>query len=164
MCFFKINFAGLLMFTFLSYMLAIGAVVLMYMFYTAASFGLINFIHINELFFTKRIIGCMLFCEVVIVKIWFKKSENLLQGNSCHMPKLFISLNIILCVLVSVLSILPRIQERMPRSGLLQSSFITLYVMYITWSALINNPGLLLFSMQLKNLSSNIKKNVKKLA
>ncbi|VDM94731.1 unnamed protein product, partial [Onchocerca ochengi] len=61
-------------------------------------------------------------------------------GNSCYMPKLFISLNIILCLLVSALSILPRIQERMPRSGLLQSSFITLYVMYITWSALINNP------------------------
>ncbi|VDK76905.1 unnamed protein product [Litomosoides sigmodontis] len=61
-------------------------------------------------------------------------------GNSCHMPKLFISLNIILCILVSILSVLPRIQEQMPRSGLLQSSFITLYVMYITWSALINNP------------------------
>ncbi|VDO22794.1 unnamed protein product [Brugia timori] len=91
----------LLMFTFVSYLLAVGAVVLMYMFYTTVSFGL---------------------------------------GNLCHMPKLFISLNVILCVLVSVLSVLPRIQERMPRSGLLQSSFITLYVMYITWSALINNP------------------------
>ncbi|MCP9264573.1 putative serine incorporator [Dirofilaria immitis] len=90
-------YCGLLTFTFLSYMLAVGAAVLMYMFYT--------------------------------------------PGNSCYMPKLFISFNIVLCVLVSALSILPRIQERMPRSGLLQSSFITLYVMYITWSALINNPG-----------------------
>uniref|UniRef100_A0A158N8M2 Serine incorporator 1 n=4 Tax=Onchocerca TaxID=6281 RepID=A0A158N8M2_ONCVO len=89
-------YCGLLTFTFLTYMLAVVALILMYMFYTA--------------------------------------------GNSCYMPKLFISLNIILCLLVSALSILPRIQERMPRSGLLQSSFITLYVMYITWSALINNP------------------------
>ncbi|CAG9540935.1 unnamed protein product [Cercopithifilaria johnstoni] len=89
-------YCGLLVFTCLAYTLAIGAVVLMYIFYTS--------------------------------------------GNSCYMPKLFISFNVILCVLVSVLSILPRIQEQMPRSGLLQSSFITLYVVYITWSALINNP------------------------
>ncbi|VDK18005.1 unnamed protein product [Anisakis simplex] len=62
------------------------------------------------------------------------------SGAPCHLPKFFISFNLILCVIVSVLSILPSIQERMPRSGLLQSSFITLYTMYITWSALINNP------------------------
>uniref|UniRef100_A0A915PRJ9 Serine incorporator 3 n=1 Tax=Setaria digitata TaxID=48799 RepID=A0A915PRJ9_9BILA len=89
-------YCGLLSFTFLSYVLAICAVILMYMFYTS--------------------------------------------GSSCQLPKLFISFNLIICVLVSVISILPRVQERMPRSGLLQSSFITLYVMYITWSALINNP------------------------
>lgn len=67
--------------------------------------------------------------------------EILLQGGACHLPKFFISFNVILCGIVSALSILPRIQERMPRSGLLQSSFITLYAVYITWSALINNPG-----------------------
>uniref|UniRef100_A0A915BSM8 Serine incorporator 3 n=1 Tax=Parascaris univalens TaxID=6257 RepID=A0A915BSM8_PARUN len=61
-------------------------------------------------------------------------------GGSCHLPKFFISFNLILCIIVSAISILPRIQERMPRSGLLQSSFITLYTMYVTWSALINNP------------------------
>ncbi|VDN58930.1 unnamed protein product [Dracunculus medinensis] len=61
-------------------------------------------------------------------------------GGACHLPKFFISFNVILCFLASIFSILGRIQEHMPRSGLLQSSFITLYTMYITWSALINNP------------------------
>ncbi|VDN06209.1 unnamed protein product [Thelazia callipaeda] len=61
-------------------------------------------------------------------------------GDSCHLPKFIITFNLILCVFISILSVLPRVQERMPRSGLLQSSFIALYVMYITWSALINNP------------------------
>jgi hypothetical protein len=47
----------------------------------------------------------------------------------------------ILCVAVSVLSITPRVQEAQPRSGLLQSAVVTLYVVYLTWSAVSNNPN-----------------------
>lgn len=61
-------------------------------------------------------------------------------GATCALPKFFISFNMILCIGVSVLSIMPFVQERMPRSGVLQSSFITMYVMYLTWAALVNNP------------------------
>lgn len=61
-------------------------------------------------------------------------------GATCALPKFFISFNMILCIGISTLSIMPFVQERMPRSGLLQSSFITVYVMYLTWAALINNP------------------------
>lgn len=32
-------------------------------------------------------------------------------------------------------------QESQPRSGLLQSSIVTLYTMYLTWSAMTNEPG-----------------------
>lgn len=62
------------------------------------------------------------------------------QGGTCALPKFIISFNLILCIIVSIISILPRIQENMPSSGLLQSAFISLYVMYLTWSALMNNP------------------------
>lgn len=47
----------------------------------------------------------------------------------------------VLCLIVSVLSVLPQVQERISRSGLLQSSVVTLYVVYLTWSALSNNPN-----------------------
>lgn len=62
------------------------------------------------------------------------------SGN-CGWQKFFISSNLILCFVLSILSILPRIQETQPKSGLLQSSILTLYIMYLTWSALSNAPG-----------------------
>ncbi|CAH1247436.1 serine incorporator 1-like isoform X1 [Branchiostoma lanceolatum] len=69
--------------------------------------------------------------------------------DGCATNKFFISFNLILCVVASVIAILPKVQEAQPRSGLLQASVITLYTMYITWSAMTNetngkcNPSLL---------------------
>ncbi|XP_034232298.1 serine incorporator 1 isoform X2 [Thrips palmi] len=69
--------------------------------------------------------------------------------GDCGLQKFFISFILILAVGVSVASILPAVQERQPRSGLLQSSVVTLYTVYLTWSALSSssdkecNPGLL---------------------
>ncbi|XP_018430160.1 PREDICTED: serine incorporator 3 [Nanorana parkeri] len=60
--------------------------------------------------------------------------------GDCAMNKFFISFNMILCLIVSVISILPKVQEGQPRSGLLQSSVITLYTVYLTWSAISNEP------------------------
>lgn len=57
----------------------------------------------------------------------------------CALSKFFITTNMVLCLVVSILSVLPQIQERISRSGLLQSSVVTLYVVYLTWSALSNN-------------------------
>ncbi|KYO42152.1 hypothetical protein Y1Q_0002782 [Alligator mississippiensis] len=62
------------------------------------------------------------------------------QPDGCTENKFFISINLILCVAVSIISILPKVQENQPRSGLLQSSIITLYTMYLTWSAMSNEP------------------------
>lgn len=37
------------------------------------------------------------------------------------------------------------LQEAQPFSGLLQASLISLYTMYVTWSAMTNNPSEFLF-------------------
>lgn len=63
------------------------------------------------------------------------------DGDHCGWQKFFISSNLVLSLILSVLSILPRIQESQPRSGLLQSSILTLYIMYLTWSALSSAAG-----------------------
>ncbi|XP_068694453.1 probable serine incorporator [Montipora foliosa] len=62
------------------------------------------------------------------------------ESSGCHENKFFISFNFIMCFIISIISILPRIQEVQPRSGLLQSSIISLYASYLTLSALANKP------------------------
>ncbi|XP_005452254.1 serine incorporator 1 [Oreochromis niloticus] len=62
------------------------------------------------------------------------------KPNECFINKFFISFNMLLCIVASVVSVLPKVQESQPHSGLLQSSFITLYTMFLTWSAMTNEP------------------------
>lgn len=63
-------------------------------------------------------------------------------GDSCGIHKFFISTNLILCFVISAVSILPKVQEALPRSGLLQSSVISAYCCYLTWSGLTSNPNI----------------------
>jgi len=61
-------------------------------------------------------------------------------AGQCKLHEFFISFNLILCIILSVVSIIPQVQEHMPQSGLLQSSMISMYIMYLTWSTLSNSP------------------------
>ncbi|KAF3833607.1 hypothetical protein F7725_024811 [Dissostichus mawsoni] len=65
------------------------------------------------------------FSFVVLFYIYYTKPDD------CTEHKVFISLNFIFCIIVSVVSIVPKVQ----------ASFISLYTMYITWSAMSNNPN-----------------------
>lgn len=63
-----------------------------------------------------------------------------LHTGDCRLHEFFISFNMILCLILSVTSVLPVIQENQPNSGLLQASFVSLYIIYLTWSAMSNQP------------------------
>lgn len=75
---------------------------------------------------------------ITLLFVYFTKSD------ACGLNKFFISFNLILCVIVSVISILPHVQERLPHSGLLQSAIVSLYTIYLTWSAVANNSGMII--------------------
>ncbi|XP_074538963.1 serine incorporator 1 [Halichoeres trimaculatus] len=75
------------------------------------------------------------FTAVVLFYVYYTKPDD------CTEHKVFISLNLIFCIIISVVSILPKVQEAQPHSGLLQASLISLYTMYVTWSAMTNNPN-----------------------
>ncbi|KAM4625973.1 serine incorporator 3 [Polymixia lowei] len=76
----------------------------------------------------------MSFIAIVLFFVFYTKPEG------CFINKFFISFNMLLCIAASLISVLPKVQEAQPRSGLLQSSIITLYTMYLTWSAMTNEP------------------------
>lgn len=62
------------------------------------------------------------------------------EAGQCRLNEFFISFNLILCVALSIVSVLPKVQEHMPKSGLLQASVITIYMNYLVWSALSSGP------------------------
>lgn len=62
------------------------------------------------------------------------------SGPTCNFGKILVSINLLFCVTFSAISILPAVHHKLPTSGLFQSSCISAYIMYLTWSALVNIP------------------------
>ncbi|XP_019722534.1 serine incorporator 5 [Hippocampus comes] len=60
--------------------------------------------------------------------------------GACRLNKIFLGINGTLCLLVSLLAISPVIQKLQPKSGLLQPGVISVYVMYLTFSAFASKP------------------------
>lgn len=82
---------------------------------------------------------------VILLYVYYASS------TTCSMNIFFITFNVILCIILSCISIIPTVQEYHPASGLLQSSFVTLYVIYLTWSAMTSEKsGRIPYSFDLK--------------
>jgi len=62
------------------------------------------------------------------------------QKECWHNP-MFVSLNVILCFIISVISIYPKLQEKNPRNGILQAAVVSAYTTYLVWSALSSQPA-----------------------
>jgi hypothetical protein len=82
--------------------------------------------------------GFFFCCALVVAVLGYVYYAS---AAGCGLHVFFISFNLVLCVVASVVSLLPKVQEHNPTSGILQSSFVSLYVMYLTWSAMSNNSN-----------------------
>ncbi|KAI3653885.1 hypothetical protein MP228_001832 [Amoeboaphelidium protococcarum] len=63
------------------------------------------------------------------------------KPQPCALNSYFVSMNLILILVHSITSVLPKIQEYSPKSGLFQSSILGAYTTYLTASALISQPN-----------------------
>ncbi|GBC00799.1 hypothetical protein RclHR1_03980015 [Rhizophagus clarus] len=61
-------------------------------------------------------------------------------GSGCSLNQFFITFNLILCLIVTALSISPNVQEANSRSGLPQASMVIIYCTYVILSAVANEP------------------------
>jgi hypothetical protein len=61
-------------------------------------------------------------------------------SSQCQLNQFFISFNWILCFFVSLLSVLPQIQECNPKSGLAQAAMVSIYSTYLVASAISSEP------------------------
>jgi hypothetical protein len=83
--------------------------------------------------------GFMYVGALAAIVLLFVYYTGAVQGQ-CKLHEFYISFTLILSVAISIISILPKVQEHMPKSGLLQSGIISLYMIYLTWSAMSNSP------------------------
>lgn len=60
-------------------------------------------------------------------------------GSGCGANTFFITVNIVLTIVVTVLAISPPVQEANPKSGLTQAAMVAAYCAYLTGSAVINH-------------------------
>ncbi|KAI7868753.1 serine incorporator/TMS membrane protein [Spinellus fusiger] len=61
--------------------------------------------------------------------------------NGCSLNQFFITLNMILCILVTIVCITPIVQASNSRSGLSQASIVVIYCTYLVLSAVANEPN-----------------------
>ncbi|KAJ3071161.1 hypothetical protein HDU98_005737 [Podochytrium sp. JEL0797] len=59
---------------------------------------------------------------------------------SCRLNQFFISFNLILCVIVTLVSVAPAVQELNPKSGIAQASMVVLYATYLVATSLSSEP------------------------
>lgn len=62
------------------------------------------------------------------------------ENTGCKLNTFFVTFNIILVAIVTFISILPKVREHNPRSGLLQSGVISLYSTYLVSAAVSDDP------------------------
>ena len=87
--------------------------------------------------FSTALVFSLSITAAVMFYLFFTDLTDLSQ---CRANIFYISFNVGHCVLASIISILPRVQEENTGAGLLQSSVITMYTMYLTWNTLSSQP------------------------
>lgn len=90
-----------------------------------------------SLAFSTALVYSISVTAAVMFYLFFTNPDDISQ---CKANTFYISFNVGHCALATIISVLPRIQEETTGAGLLQSSVITIYTMYLTWNTLSSQP------------------------
>ena len=105
----------------------------------------------NKIYFSCSSIAVFLY--TLTITAFFCFYVYFAQFSACKSNRIFISINLLLCILASLVSLHPFVQT----GGLVQSAIMTSFCMYCTWTALYNNPrekcnpmSLIIFESEIK--------------
>ena len=90
-----------------------------------------------SLAFSTALVYSLSITAAVMFYLFFTNPDDILQ---CKANTFYISFNVGHCALATIISVLPRVQQETTGAGLLQSSVITIYTMYLTWNTLSSQP------------------------
>ena len=90
-----------------------------------------------SLAFSTALVYSISITAAVMFYLFFTNPDDISQ---CKANTFYISFNVGHCALATIISILPRVQQETTGAGLLQSSVITIYTMYLTWNTLSSQP------------------------
>ena len=84
------------------------------------------------------LIGSTLSCYAAQIALTVVDYVFFGSKSACGLNQFFITFNLILCVLVSFLSVTPQVQDANPKAGLGQSGMVVAYCTYLVTSAVAN--------------------------
>jgi len=89
------------------------------------------------------LIACTIVCYIVFIVgtiLMYLFFTNQSVSPHCGLNSVFITVNIIICFIVSVFSINPTIQKKNPKAGIFPSAVVTFYCTYLVWSSISSEP------------------------
>jgi hypothetical protein len=101
------------------------------------------------------LIGTTLFSYSFILAFSIVLYVNYASKSGCGNNVFFITFNLILTILSTIISVLPKVQEANPRSGIFQSGILGLYTTYLIGSAIAGQPNNIEFSCGPGPIGSN---------
>jgi len=87
------------------------------------------------------LLGCTLFFFLVAIVMNVMLYILFCEDAKCWYNPLMITINIVVCIILVVLSVHPKIREYNDRIGLLQASIFTVYCTYYVYSAILSEPN-----------------------
>ncbi|KAJ3144331.1 Membrane protein tms1 [Geranomyces michiganensis] len=92
-------------------------------------------------FYKFLLFGFTLFAYSGIISATVLLSIYYATNPGCHLNAFFIAFNLILCLAVTILAILPAVQTANPRSGIFPAAVLSAYATYLVASALASEPN-----------------------
>ena len=92
----------------------------------------------NSTFWRNILIGSTLSCYAAQIALTVVDYVFFGSNSACGLNQFFITFNLILCLLVSFISVTPAVQDANPKAGLGQSGMVVAYCTYLVTSAVAN--------------------------